>query len=77
MSGPVSLMSIEQVQQFMGDVLPGASPEVQRVVMSICEHLKDAERWRYFEHNLVAIPDGFAPKQVRDYIDKQIEEFKK
>lgn len=72
MSGPIFPMPIDQVREFMGSVLPGASPEVQHVVLSVCEYLKDAQRWQYIKHHVPPDIHKMPPDGLQNHIDYRI-----
>lgn len=80
MSGPIPVLPLDILQGQVGKLIEEAKtrclPMSTLTLLSIGEYLKDAERWKYFESNLVAIPDGFTPSQIRVYIDKKIEELR-
>lgn len=72
MSSLIFPMPIEQVDRFLGDTMNGASPEVQRVILSVSHYLKDARRWHYVEQ--YEIPVGLSPNGTRKWVDQQLKE---
>lgn len=69
-------LPIKAVQDYLGEqitILRGQKrPRALHMALSVSEYMKDAQRWRYFRDNLVAIPDGITPEGIEKYIDKEL-----
>jgi hypothetical protein len=80
-SGPIARVPIAEVQAYMGDSIKrlqeiGATGQMLQIALSICEYLKDAQRWRYVEEHYVEVLDAdmgeMLPSDFREWVDLRL-----
>lgn len=76
MIGPIPLMPIPEIQEYLGDSIKSlkrlGSQNMLQMAMSIAEYMKDAQRWQYVRDSDLDTSQFTSFKEMQEHVDEAI-----
>lgn len=77
MAKAIEILSIDETRAVLLQLLIQAQKTgdtgITRLVISVNEHLKDAQRWKHVENHEIPPGTGMTPRDIKRYVDLELE----